>query len=118
MKTFDVVPSICIGEEAKWEGKVTLRKFSFDEKFQFIQGMDVNVKADGSVETYNENQSLDKIRRMVAMSEKFYVAVALKNKVTGEEFKSFEDMSYEGELHSTMIEVASKLIEGQKVGNA
>jgi hypothetical protein len=117
MKTFDVVPSVCKEENSKWEGKVTLRKFSFDEKFQFIQGMDVDIKDDGEVESYKTMQQIDRIRKMVSMSAKFYVAVDLKNKETGDVVNSFEDMSYEDDLHNAMIEIASKLVEGFKVGN-
>lgn len=118
MRTFEVIPSVCQGESPKWEGKLVLRKFSFDEKFEFIQAMDVEVSKDGSLEAYKTSQQLDRVRRMVSLSEKYYVSVDLVNKATGLKVNSFEDMTFEDELHPVLIETASKLIEGFKVGNA
>lgn len=114
MRTFEFIPSICTQEDAKWEGNITLKKFSFDEKFTFMQKVEGDYE-DGHV--YTTSQYIDKIRRAVALSEKFYVSVNLKNKETGLEIKSFEDMSYEDSLHKTMVEISSKLMETAKLGN-
>lgn len=117
MRTFEVIPSVCQGDNPKWEGKIVMRKFCFDEKFEFIQAMDVDVSKDGSVEVYKTSQQLDRVRRMVSLSEKYYVSVDLVNKESGLKVNSFEDMTFEDDLHQVLIEVASKLVEGFKVGN-
>ncbi len=114
MRTFEFIPSICTQEDAKWEGNITLKKFSFDEKFDFMQRVEGDYE-EGQV--YTTSQYIDKIRKTVSLSEKFYREVNLKNKETGLEIKSFEDMTYEGSLHQTMIEVAAKLMETAKLGN-
>lgn len=118
MKTKTFIPSACTGDEATFEGSIELRFPSFDEKFDYLEGMNVQVEDDGSVGMGGTSDRLKMMRKMVAMSAKHYVSVSLKNKSSGEEFKSFEDMTADGDCHGILIEVASKLLQGLKVGNA
>ncbi len=111
MKTFKFVPSICKKDGSTWEGYVVIKAFSFDEKFEFLQELDL------SSDAQETKGNIERTRQMVRLSEKFYIEVALKNLATEEEIKSFEDMSYCEELHETLIEVGTKLLTGFKVGN-
>lgn len=116
MKTTKIVPTVCKGDNAAWEGFVVLRLPTFDEKFEYLERMQVNVKEDGTVEG-NTNQKLHTVREMVKMSQSHYVEVSLKNKKTGEEVKSFDDMQYVEDLHGAMVEIAGMMLNGFKVGN-
>lgn len=118
MKKIEFVPSICSQPDAKWVGKITIKKFNFDERYEFLQGLDVSFDENGAVNLNGQNEQLTRVRKMVAMSEKFYLSVDIKNSDTGEELKSFEDISYCDELHNVLVEVASFMLTGQKVGNA
>jgi len=111
MKTFKFVPSICKKEGSTWEGYVVIKAFSFDEKFEFLQSLDLNSESEAV------KGNIERTRQMVKLSEKFYVEVSLKNLATEEVVNSFDDMSYCEDLHETLIEVGTKLLTGFKVGN-
>jgi hypothetical protein len=116
MRSIKYIPEICKGESPKFSGDITVKAFTFDEKFEYIQSLDVDVSSDGSVNVGNSN-NIEKTRRMVKLSQKYYISVDLKNNATGEEIKSFEDMSYCEELHECLIEIAAKMLSGFKLGN-
>jgi hypothetical protein len=115
MKTINFVPACCKGEGATHEGSVTLRLPTFDEKFDYIEQLQA-VKDGGDIEA-EQMQKLRSIRSMVKMSKAHYVEVSLKNKATGEEVKSFDEMQYCDDLHAVLMEVAGHLVNGFKVGN-
>ena len=115
MKTLKIVPSICKGKAAKWEGSVTLRLPSFDEKFEYIERLSMEVDGEGNIQASQAKQ-IASVREMVKISKKHYELVELKSK-DGEEVKSFEEMQYVEELHGVLIEVAGMLLNGFKVGN-
>jgi hypothetical protein len=52
---------------------------------------------------------------MVKISKKFYQEVSLKS--ADEEVKSFDEMQYVEDLHQVLIEVATKMMNGFKLGN-
>lgn len=116
MKTIKIVPTVCKGDDATWEGSVTLRLPTFDEKFDYVERLQVTVKDDGTVEG-DQVQKLKSVREMVKISKDHYIEVALKSKATGEDVKSFDDMQYVEELHGTLVEIAGMLLNGFKVGN-
>lgn len=117
MKTVIFVPSICKGDDAKWEGEVVLRLPTFDEKFDYIDQMNVEFTDDGSVEISKSTERMRQVRKMVSLSEKHYVSVKLKAKDGSSEANSFEEMQYEQDLHEVLIEIGSKILHGFKAGN-
>jgi hypothetical protein len=116
MKTVKIVPAICKLEGSNWEGHVIMRLPSFDEKFEYMESLDIEVNSSGEVDT-SKSSRIKQVRKMVALSLPHYAEVNLKNKVTGEHVQSVEEMKYVEELHPTMTELAGSLIGGFKVGN-
>ena len=116
MKTIKIVPAICKGGDATWEGFIVLRLPTFDEKFEYVERLQVVVKDDGTVEG-DQASKVKSVREMVKMSQGHYVEVDLKSKATGEVVKSFDDMQYIEDLHGTMVEIAGMMLNGFKVGN-
>lgn len=116
MKTATIVPSVCKGEDATFDGSIVLKLPTFDEKFEYIEQLQVAINDDGTVEG-DQRTKLKSIREMVKLSAKHYVEVSLKRKADGEDFKSFDDMQYADDLHGVLVEVASTMINGFKVGN-
>jgi hypothetical protein len=116
MKTVKIVPAICKLEGSNWEGHVIMRLPSFDEKFEYMESLEIEVSASGEVET-NKGSRLKQVRKMVKMSLPHYVEVNLKNNATGEHVQSVEEMQYVEDLHPTLTEIAGSLIGGFKVGN-
>jgi len=115
MKTFKFVPSICKGEDALWEGSITLRSVTFKEKHEYYEML--SVEDDGEVKTKSVSNSVKQNLQLVEMSEKHYIAVELKRKDGTAEAKSFQDMCEDDELHEALMEVATRIISGSKVGN-
>lgn len=116
MKTIKLVPAICKGDDATWEGFVVLRLPTFDEKFDYVERMQLAIKEDGTVEG-DQLAKLKSVREMVKVSKAHYVEVELKSKSTGEVVKSFDEMQYCEDLHGTMVELAAMILNGFKVGN-
>lgn len=115
MKSIKIVPKICSGDDAKWQGYVVVKALSFDDRYEMFESLNIKMSEDGSVELSKLDQ-IKTIREMVKLSKKLYLEVDLKS-IEGEEVKSFDDMQYVEDLHAVMIEVATKMMSGFKVGN-
>ncbi len=111
MKTFKYVPEICKGEDAKWQGDVTLRMPTFDEKCEIVENLDFK-EGESSVKS-----NIAITRQLVKISEKFYVEVNLSAKDGSAEAKSYQDMQEEMELHSVLVAVGSLVFEKMNMGN-
>ena len=116
MKTIKIVPTVCKGDNATWEGSVTLRMPTFDEKFDYLEKIQISVNEDGTVEG-SQNQKLKSIREMVKLSKDHYIEIDLKSKATKEEIKSFDEMQYVDDLHGALVEIAGMMLNGFKLGN-
>ena len=121
MKSFIFKPSVCketegadgVKVQPTYEGQIELFVPSFDQRFQYIEEAGFEVKENGEVDAGVKN--IKSIRKIVGLSEKHYKSVFLKNIETGEEFKSFSDISFNPDLANVMIEVAAALLNGLKV---
>jgi hypothetical protein len=119
MKTVKIVPSICKGDDSHWTGHVVMRLPTFDEKFEYLENLGVNFSDSGAVvESEGGNNRVKQLRKMVDLSKKHYVEVSLKNVDTGEEINSLEDMTYNEDCHKALIEIATMMLQGFKLGNA
>lgn len=116
MKTVNYVPSVCQGDAATWKGSILLRLPTFEEKFEYIEKMGINVDKDGDVESDKMTQ-VKSIRSLVKLSSAHYLEVNLSKLDGSEDVKSYDDMQYVEELHAVLIEIASKILNGFKVGN-
>ena len=110
MKTVKIVPEVCKGGEAKWEGHVVMRVPTFDERFEIVGNMQEAVESKVS--------ELKMIRKLVADSKPFYSEVSLKHKESGEVCASFDDMQYHDSLYPALAELGRFVTEGYRVGNA
>ena len=107
------------------EGEVELKLLTFDEKYDYFEAMDIDFdEAEGDAEKAVEQikkrstkNNLKTMRKMISLSLPHYIRVEIKNKETGEEFKSVDDLQY-GDGHNVLIEMATKLIHGSSSGNA
>lgn len=116
MKTIKIIPSICKVDAPEWSGYVVMRPLNFDEKYEYLEAMGVEIKDDGSVEK-SSTGLMAKSRNMVRLSEKHYIEVNLTNSATGEKVESFSDMKECPDMFEVLIEMAMKLMTGLKVGN-
>lgn len=108
----EYVPLKARGEDAKMEGKVELTPTSFDQRWEYVEQCGFKVNAEGEVEATTEN--LGSIRKMVSLSKPHYKSVALKDKESGMEYKSFEDLSMDPSCDEILIEIAGVVLRGQR----
>jgi len=109
------VPSLAQGEEAEFEGSVTLRPPNFYEKYSYIEKCNFAVGEDGQMQS--SMKQLSSIVEMVKLSEPHYEKVSLKHKNSGKKYSTFESLSVSSECHPILIEVASKIMSGFGLGN-
>lgn len=109
-----ITPLVCREENSLLQGTVTIEVPSFDQKYQYMEECNFDVSESGDIKT--SKQQLKAIRKMVALSEKHYNKVNIKRKSDGKEFNSFEDLTYDSDCDSILIEMAGKLMSGFKMG--
>ena len=110
------IPSQCKGKDATFKGSVTLRMPSFDERYQYLEEINLKVNSDGEADLGSMNQ-IGMIRKMVRFSKDHYSKVELKRVEDGKEFKSFDEMAFDPSCDAILSEVAGQLINGLKMGN-
>ncbi len=109
MSAIKYVPKEAQGAKAKFEGHIELTAPSFDQRFQYIEECNFEVNDKGEIsESMNQ---LGSLRKMVSLTQHHYKSVALKSK-NGKEYKSFEDLSFDPDCNTMMIEVASFVMNG------
>lgn len=117
MASVKFVPSVCKGDSPSFEGFVTLRMPNFDEKYGFIEDLDLELNDDGTVQNVGGKAGLSMIRRAVKSSKTFYQHVELKHTASGVEYKTFDDLSCDDKAHSILIEIATAIMGGLSMGN-
>jgi len=130
MKTVEFIPSACkvqtveqinpetgatevVEIQPKFEGKIILIVPTNEQRMSFLEHMGVEIGADGKVEQKLSNIAI--LRKMIHISKDHYKEVALKNLVTGEELKSFDDLNYDDAASEIMSEVATVVVQGFKI---
>lgn len=111
------VPECCKGDNPSFSGEVELRFPTFDEKYELLESSGVEIGDSGEVDVGGKTKAkFALIRKMVSISKPFYVTVALKNLESGEELKSFEDLSADPDAHEILIEIAGRILNGKSLG--
>ena len=117
MASVKFVPTVCRGDEPTFWGFITLKMPNFDEKYGFIEDLDLELDDEGKVSAGNAKKGLSMIRKAVKASKAFYQHVELKHAASGKEFGSFDDLSSDDKAHVILIEVATALMAGLPMGN-
>lgn len=104
MKTSKYVPSVCKGDNPQWAGHIILKELDFDTK------CDIMEKVEGLT-------GIKQVRELVKSTKDLYLEVSLKH-VSGEECKSFQDISETQALHGVLKDVAMYiLLDREDLGN-
>jgi hypothetical protein len=117
MASVKLVPAVCKGESPSFEGFITMKMPNFDEKYGFIEDLDLELDDEGKVSAGNAKKGLSMIRKAVKASKAFYQHVELKHLESGKVFGSFDDLSNDDKAHVILIEVATALMAGLPMGN-
>lgn len=92
--------------EGKFEGKLTLKLLSFDERFELVE------KAQAAAEKGISNTTF-----MVGLVREFkprFVAVDLIRLKDGARFKSYDELQYGTDCHGILIDAATWLLSGDE----
>lgn len=116
MRTVKYVPEACKGEEKVFEGNLEIRLPTFDEKFEYLESLGMNLDDAEDLTKVSKLALLKSIRAMVRLSKPHYVAVNLKKIQSGEVYKTYDDLSTDPDAHGILTEVASKMLEGFSLG--
>lgn len=129
-KTIQYIPSVCktttdnkTKEVIKptFTGSVTLRKLTFDEKYDLMEaiGVEVSQDKDGEavVKTPEGKDTLALTRKLVKASLSHYEAIDLTRLEDGERFTSVDDLETDEDGHVILMEVSNKLFSGFRLGN-
>ncbi len=99
------------------KGKVTLKIPSKTEQFNMMDECGFEFDED----TNAKNASMKKpknVGKLIECSLKYYVKVEVEHKKTGEKFASVDDLNYGDGTLPVMLEIAGKLLNGFKAGEA
>lgn len=111
----DYIPTQCKGEDKKFEGTVKIKLPSFDQKYLYMEQSGFSVNEKGEFES--GIKQIPAIRKMVSFAKDHIVSVSLKKIPSGVQFKAYDEMIYDGDCDSILIEIAMQLMNGFKVGN-
>lgn len=115
MKQLKFVPNECKGDDPKFTGHIMLRVPNFDEKWELLEGMGLELTPDGQVDL-SKTKSFSFVRKCVSSSKPFFAEVAIKSK-EGTEYKTFDDLSNDDETHGILMNAALATVSGMKLGN-
>ena len=115
MKTYRFVPAEYKGDGKdeslkEFEGHVDLRIPTFDERMGYMQ--DIGVKFNDKGETEATSDFVGQVRKMVAVSESHYIAVALRHKLSDTSYKTFEDLSMDQTCDRVLTIVGGLIVRG------
>ena len=117
MSEIKFVPKQCEGENATFEGFVSLKVPNFDEKYGILEHLNLEADESGDMRISTAQSEISTIRKTVALAKPFFLAVELKHKASGKEFKSFDDLSADSRGHSILMQAALSVVNGSNVGN-
>ena len=117
MNNIEYVPSAAKGKSAKFKGSVVLRTPSIMDRYR-LMGMANLQNVNGSL-TVSENTSgqLHYITKMIEESKPFYQKVDLEHIPSKKKFKSFDELAHDPNCDNIVIEIASNLVNGFRLGN-
>lgn len=103
-------PECCTGDDAAYEGSVTLRAPTYDERMSIYD--DVGVDLEGV-----KTKPIAYIRAVAKKVPDFLVSMSIKRKSDGFEFTDFAKLQHDSELMGAITEMATKLVGKFQVGN-
>ena len=102
-------------EGGEFSGHIMVKLPLFDERYEMLDQMGIKLDASSGEMKTEDLASFNAIRKMVSASLKYYLSVDIKHK-DGREFKSKDDLLCDPECDGILIDVASAVSRGFKVG--
>jgi hypothetical protein len=109
-------PELCSGEGAEYEGSLTLRMPSYDERMGLYEEADFDMDGSGDA-TAQKKQTMRLMRLIARKLPDYLVKLSVKRKADGFEFQSFEELSHDTDMAPLITEACTKLVGKYQVGN-
>lgn len=111
MKEAKIIPSVCVGEEATYEGFVVLRPPTVLERLKYVN--DCGFQADEKTGEFGaQKDQLEKVLKMIEFAKPHFVKVEMKKKSDGYEYKSYEDLDSDPDCTNLIVELSAKVLAG------
>ena len=116
---YKYIPKACQGKDAKFDGHVMLEGFEFDAKMAALEklheeGIDFMKMAEMKDQPF---EVMKIMRRLVNETKDLWKSCEIKEKSTGVELKSREDVSKYNAAHKILTDVAMHCLGGGGLGN-
>jgi hypothetical protein len=108
------IPSQAKGESPLFSGSILLKAPTFDQRFEYLEISGFQPEMDGTVES--RMSQLKAIRKSVQLSKPHYISVNIKHLETGDEFKSFEEMTMNPVCDTILMEIGALMVGGIRPG--
>jgi hypothetical protein len=108
-------PSQCKGDDKIFEGTVILKVLSTTQKFRLMSKCEFELTEDGL--NKKSMKQLNIIADLIDATKPYFLKVEIKNISTGKEYKTFDDLEYNDECSTLLIECATQFMNGFKLGN-
>lgn len=113
---FVFVPSECKGDKKKFTGSITLQALSTTQKFRLMSKCDFEMTEDGVAK--KSMKQLSALADLIDAVKPYFKAVDIKSIDGKKHYKSVEDLEYNDECATMLIEAATQFLNGFKLGNA
>lgn len=126
MATIVYIPKACkdqpatekkAAQPATFSGSVTLRKPTFDEKYEYLDISGLEVDAEGNTIDKGPKENIAAIRRIVKLSIPHYISIDLTCLATGEKLTTIDDLLSCSEADGILIDIGMQIIGGFRLGN-
>lgn len=116
MKQIKHIPEECTGENPRFTGHIMLKVPNFDEKWGMLDGLGLEMNDEGHVDMA-KMKSFSFIRSYVKAAKPFFAEVSIKENLSGNEYKSYEDLSADSDTHPMLMKASLVVVSGMKLGN-
>lgn len=104
--------------EPTFSGSVTLRKPTFDEKYEYLEQSGIKHDAQGNMIPISESKDrIALMRKGVQLARKHYLAVDLTHLESQEKITSIDELETSDHADAILIEIGMLVFSGFRLGN-
>lgn len=115
---YDYTPKLCEGDDALFDGTIKLKGLHFEKKMELLETMEKEGIGLGELAKLAEDTKVDPMKgirimhRFVVLTKEQWESCAIKDKKTGTELKSYDDVASFPLAHPILQEVALHIVTG------
>lgn len=110
-------PSICTGEDAAYEGTVSMRMPTYTERLRLETTGPVAAEGELDTEAGRTSHAMSMLEHIAAQAPRFVTEIAIRRKSDGFLFSDLDDALVDTDVGGVMIEITQRLRGKYSVGN-